>query len=77
MNEIMSVNVSTEKDPSLVQIGSTLSSEEDERLVALLKDFKNVLRGPVKTCLESILRLYSTGSLSASDATPLLSNPEP
>ncbi|KAF5934569.1 hypothetical protein HYC85_030740 [Camellia sinensis] len=32
----------TEEDPRLLQIGSTLSSEERERLVALLKDFKDV-----------------------------------
>ena len=42
MDEITTVNVGTEKDPRLVQIGSTLSSEERERLVALLKDFKDV-----------------------------------
>ena len=40
MNEIMFVNVSTEKDPGLIQIGSTLSLEEPERLVTLFKDFK-------------------------------------
>ena len=42
MDEITTVNVGTEKDPRLVQIGSTLSSEEREHLVALLKDFKVV-----------------------------------
>ena len=42
MDEITSVNVGTEKDPRQVQIGSMLSSEERERLVALLKDFKDV-----------------------------------
>ena len=42
MDEITTVNVGTEKDPRLVQIGSTLSSEEREHLVALLKDFKDV-----------------------------------
>ncbi|GMP34651.1 hypothetical protein CsSME_00007433 [Camellia sinensis var. sinensis] len=42
VDEIIPINVSTEKDPHLVQIGSTLSSEERERLVALLKDFKDV-----------------------------------
>ena len=42
MDEITTVNVGTEKDPRLVQIGSALSSEERERLVALLKDFKDV-----------------------------------
>ena len=36
------MNIGTEKDPRLVQIGSTLSSEERERLAALLKDFKDV-----------------------------------
>ena len=36
------MNVGTEKDPRLVQIGSMLSSEEREHLVALLKDFKDV-----------------------------------
>ena len=36
------MNIGTEKDPRLVQIGSTLFSEERERLVALLKDFKDV-----------------------------------
>ena len=40
MIEIMFVNVSTKKDPGLIQIGSTLSLEEPARLVALLKDFK-------------------------------------
>ena len=42
MDEITIVNVGTEEDPRLVQIESTLSSEERERLVALLKDFKDV-----------------------------------
>ncbi|GMP68115.1 hypothetical protein CsSME_00027838 [Camellia sinensis var. sinensis] len=42
VDEIISINVGTEKDPRLVQIGSTLSLEEREHLVALLKDFKNV-----------------------------------
>ena len=42
VDEIIPINVGTEKDPCLVQIGSTLSSEERERLVALLKDFKDV-----------------------------------
>ena len=41
-DEITTVNGGTEKDPRLVQSGSTLSSEERERLVALLKDFKDV-----------------------------------
>ena len=41
-DEITQINVGTEKDPRLVQIGSTLSSEERERLVALLKEFKDV-----------------------------------
>ncbi|KAF5932808.1 hypothetical protein HYC85_028979 [Camellia sinensis] len=42
VDEIIPINVGTEKDPHLVQIGSTLSSEERERLVALLKDFKDI-----------------------------------
>ncbi|KAF5934654.1 hypothetical protein HYC85_030825 [Camellia sinensis] len=43
INEIIAINVgTTEKDLRLVQIGSTLSLEERERLVALLKDFKDV-----------------------------------
>ena len=42
IDEITTVNIGTEKDPRLVQIGSTLSSEERERLVAFLKDFKDV-----------------------------------
>ena len=42
MDEITTVNVVTEEDPRLVQIRSTLSSEERERLVSLLKDFKDV-----------------------------------
>ncbi|GMP54864.1 hypothetical protein CsSME_00019890 [Camellia sinensis var. sinensis] len=42
VDEIIAMNVGTEKDPRMVQIGSTLSSEERERLVALLKDFKDV-----------------------------------
>ena len=33
--------MSTEKDPCLVQIRSTLSFEERERLVTLLKNFKD------------------------------------
>ena len=50
VDEIISINVSTKKDPRLVKIGSTLSSEERECLAALLKDFKDVLRGSTKTC---------------------------
>ncbi|KAF5931579.1 hypothetical protein HYC85_027750 [Camellia sinensis] len=42
VDKITSINVGTEKDPRLVQIGPTLSSEERERLVTLLKDFKDV-----------------------------------
>ncbi|GMP63150.1 hypothetical protein CsSME_00024952 [Camellia sinensis var. sinensis] len=42
VDEITPINVGTEKDPRLVQIRSTLSSEEHEHLVALLKDFKDV-----------------------------------
>ena len=42
MDEITTVNIGTEEDPRPVQIGSTLSLEERERLVALLKDFKDV-----------------------------------
>ncbi|GMP89294.1 hypothetical protein CsSME_00040933 [Camellia sinensis var. sinensis] len=42
VDEIVAINVGTEKDPHLVQIGSTLSSEEREHLVTLLKDFKDV-----------------------------------
>ena len=41
-DEIVSINVGTEEDPRLVQIGSTLFLEERERLIALLKDFKDV-----------------------------------
>lgn len=42
VDEITTVNIGTEKDPRLVQIGSTLSSKERECLVALLKDLKDV-----------------------------------
>ena len=42
VDEITTINVRTEKDMRLVQIGSTLSSEERECLVTLLKDFKDV-----------------------------------
>ena len=42
VDEITSINANTEKDPHLVQIGSTLSSEERKRLVTLLKDLKDV-----------------------------------
>lgn len=41
-DEIIAINVSTKEDPRLVQIGSTLSSEERERLIALLKDCKDI-----------------------------------
>ena len=44
-DEIITMNIGTDEDPRLVQIGSTLSSEERERLVALLKDFKDVFAG--------------------------------
>ena len=72
MNEIMFVNVSTKKDSGLIQIGSTLSFA---RAISLfLKRFqkKNVLRSPVKTCVESFLRLCSLVSLSALRLDPLL-----
>lgn len=42
VDEITAFNVVTKKDPRLVQIGSMLSSKERERLVALLKDSKDV-----------------------------------
>ena len=74
-NEIMLVNVSTEKDPGLIQIGSTLSSARATS--RFLKRFqKNVLRGLAKTYVESRLRLCSLGSLSVSRLDPLLSNLE-
>ena len=74
MNGIMFVNVSTEKDPSLIQIGSTLSSAR--AICRFLKNFQkqNVLRSPVKTYVESLLRLCSLGSLSASRLELLLAN---
>ena len=77
MNEIMFVNVSTEKDPHLIQIGPTLSSAR--AICRFLKTFQkqNVLRSPAKTCVESLLRLCSLGSLSASRFDPSLSNLEP
>ena len=40
--EIVLINVGTKEDPRLVQIGATLSSEKHERLIALLKNFKDV-----------------------------------
>ena len=75
MIEIMSVNVSTEKDSGLIQIGPTLSSAR--AICRFLKNFQkqNVLRGPVKTCVESLLRLCSLGSLSASRLNPFASKP--
>ncbi|KAF5932273.1 hypothetical protein HYC85_028444 [Camellia sinensis] len=74
MIEIMLVNVSTEKDPGLIQIGLTLSSARATS--RFLKRFqkKNVLRDPAKTCVESLLRLCSLGSLSASRLDPSFSN---
>ena len=41
-DEIIAINLCTEKDPCLVQIESMLSSEERKYLIALLKDFKDV-----------------------------------
>ena len=77
MNEIMLISVSTEKDPGLIQIGSTLSSAR--AICRFLKNFQkqNVLRGPAKTSVESLLRLCSLGSLSASRFDTSLSNIEP
>ena len=74
MNEIMFVNVSTENDPDLIQIGSTLSSTRG--ICRFLKNFQkqNVLRSPVKTYVESLLRLCSLGSLSASRLDSSFSN---
>ena len=73
MIEIMLVNVSTEKDPGLIQIGPTLSSARATS--RFLKRFqKNVLRDPTKTCVELLLRLCSLGSLSASRLDPSFSN---
>ncbi|KAF5932136.1 hypothetical protein HYC85_028307 [Camellia sinensis] len=41
-DEIIAFNVGTEKDPRLVQIRSTLCLKKRERLVTLLKDFKDI-----------------------------------
>ena len=73
----MLVSVSTGKDPGLIQIGSALPSAGV--ISRFLKRFKrkNVLRGPAKTCVGSLLRLCSLGSLSASRFDPSLSNLEP
>ena len=40
--ETVSINLGNEEDPRMVQIGSTLSSEEHEQLVDLLKEFQDV-----------------------------------
>ena len=75
MIEIMLVNMSTEKDPGLIQIGPTLSSARATS--RFLKRFqKNILRDPAKTCVESLLRLCSLGSLSASRLDPSFPNLE-
>ena len=42
IDEIIAINVGNEKDPCLVQIRPPLSSEKRERLIAFLKDFKDV-----------------------------------
>ena len=42
VDERFYVNVGTKKDPRLIQIGSTLSSEERDQLVALFLEFKFV-----------------------------------
>ena len=63
------------RTPALIQIGSTLSSARATG--RFLKRFqKNVLRGPAKTYVESLLRLCSLGSLSVSRLDPLLLNLE-
>ena len=73
MIEIMLVNVSTEKDPGLIQIGPTLSSTRATS--RFLKRFqKNVLRNPAKTYVESLLRLCNLGSLSALKLDPSFPN---
>ena len=75
MNEIMLVCVSTEKDPGLIQTGLTLSSAR--AICRFLKNFQkqNILRDPAKTCVESLLRLCSLGSFSASRLNPFASKP--
>ena len=63
VDEITSINVGTEKDPRLVKIESTLSSEERERLVALLKDFKDVFAWSYEDMPGIDLEIVQHGSL--------------
>lgn len=43
MEETILLNLSTEEDPRMIQISSTLFSEEHQQLVNLLKEFKYIL----------------------------------
>ena len=40
--ETQSVNLGTDDEPKMVQIGNTLTSSENDALVTLLKEFKEV-----------------------------------
>mgnify|MGYP003702324117 CR=1 FL=1 len=51
VDEIVSINVGIEKDPRLIQIGSTLSSEECEQLVASCKG--------IQRCFCMVLRRHA------------------
>lgn len=42
LEEIITVNISFENNPKIVQIGTNLSSQEVEKLTLLLKEFKDV-----------------------------------
>jgi hypothetical protein len=41
-NETTKINLGTLRDPKEVKIGSTLSSQEQEELIKLLKDFRSI-----------------------------------
>ena len=49
--ETQPINLGTDDEPKMIQVGNTLTSSEEDALVALLTEFKEVFTGHMKTCL--------------------------
>ena len=49
--ETQPINLGTNDNPKMIQIGNTLTTSEKDALMALLTEFKEVFPGHMKTCL--------------------------
>ena len=52
--ETQPINLGTDDEPKMIQVGNTLTTFMSDAIVALLTEFKEVLHGHMKTCLRLI-----------------------